>query len=147
MCDAYLGKILDFMDDHEMWKDTLLIVNTDHGFLLGEHDWLGKNKPPLYNEIVHLPCFIHVPGQPENQRRSALTQTVDIPATLLDYFAVLPMAGMEGRSLLPVINRDEKIHDAVLFGIFGGHLNVTDGEWVYMRQTEQRIISLWRSIP
>ena len=44
-----------------------------------------------------------------------------------------PMAGMEGHSLLPVISRDEKIHDAVLFGIFGGHLNVTDGEWVYMR--------------
>lgn len=90
MCDAYLGKILDFMDDHGMWKDTLLIVNTDHGFLFGEHDWLGKNKPPLYNEIVHLPCFIHMPGQPENQRRSALTQSLDIPATLLDYFAVPP---------------------------------------------------------
>ena len=44
MCDAYLGKILDFMDDHEMWKDTLLIVNTDHGFLLGEHDWLGEEQ-------------------------------------------------------------------------------------------------------
>ena len=133
MCDAYLGKILDFMDDHEMWKDTLLIVNTDHGFLLGEHDWLGKNKPPLYNEIVHLPCFIHVPGQPENQRRSALAQTVDIPATLLDYFAVPPIAGMAGCSLLPVVSQDREIHDAVLFGIFGGHVNVTDGEWLYMR--------------
>ena len=35
MCDAYLGKVLDFMDEHDMWKDTLLIVNTDHGYLSG----------------------------------------------------------------------------------------------------------------
>ena len=41
MCDVHLGLILDFMDAHDMWKDTVLIVNTDHGFLLGEHEWLG----------------------------------------------------------------------------------------------------------
>ena len=39
MCDYYLGIILDKMDEHDMWKDTMLIVNTDHGFMLGEHDW------------------------------------------------------------------------------------------------------------
>lgn len=46
MCDSYLGTILDFMDAHDMWKDTMLIVNTDHGFLLGEHDWWGKSIMP-----------------------------------------------------------------------------------------------------
>lgn len=54
MCDVHLGLILDFMDAHDMWKDTVLIVNTDHGFLLGEHEWLGKNFPPPYDELVHL---------------------------------------------------------------------------------------------
>ena len=39
MCDYYLGTILDLMDDLDLWQDTMLIVNTDHGFLLGEHDW------------------------------------------------------------------------------------------------------------
>ena len=28
MCDAHVGKVLDFMDEHDMWKDTVLIVNT-----------------------------------------------------------------------------------------------------------------------
>ena len=35
MLDCYLGKVLDFLDGHDMWKDTLLVVNTDHGYLLG----------------------------------------------------------------------------------------------------------------
>ena len=41
MCDAQLGRVLDLMDAQQMWDDTLLIVCTDHGFLLGEHDWLS----------------------------------------------------------------------------------------------------------
>ncbi len=39
MCDKNLGRILDFMDEYNMWDDTMLIVNTDHGFMLGEKDW------------------------------------------------------------------------------------------------------------
>jgi arylsulfatase A-like enzyme len=42
MVDAYVGKVLDYMDRYDLWQDTLLIVNTDHGFLLGEHEWWGK---------------------------------------------------------------------------------------------------------
>lgn len=42
MCDAYLGKVLDTFDQYDLWQDTMLIVNTDHGFLLGEHQWWGK---------------------------------------------------------------------------------------------------------
>ncbi len=38
-CDKSLGRVLDVMDELDLWKDTLLIVNTDHGFFLGEHDW------------------------------------------------------------------------------------------------------------
>ena len=33
MCDRYLGRVLDMMDHYDMWKDTMLIVNTDYGFM------------------------------------------------------------------------------------------------------------------
>ena len=47
MCDEYLGKVLDLMDRLNMWDDTMLIVCTDHGFLLGEHDWVGQDCAAL----------------------------------------------------------------------------------------------------
>ena len=50
MCDAYLGKVLDLMDEYDLWDDTMLIINTDHGFLLGEHDWWAKCVQPFYVE-------------------------------------------------------------------------------------------------
>ncbi len=134
MCDTYLGKILDKMDAYHMWDDTLLIVNTDHGFLLGEHDYWGKNSMPFYNENVHLPLFIWDPRYKiQGESRNALVQTIDLPVTLLDYFNIPPTPDMQGVSLKEVITKDAKIHDGALFGIYGGHVCCTDGDFVYMR--------------
>jgi arylsulfatase A-like enzyme len=134
MCDASLGRVLATMDRHRMWDDTMLIVCTDHGFLLGEHDWWGKNTPPYYNETIHLPMFAWDPRERvAGERRQALVQTIDLAPTLLDFFGLAPTADMEGRPLREVIDRDEPRGAAGLFGIFGGHVNVTDGRWVYLR--------------
>jgi hypothetical protein len=107
MCDAWLGKVLDLMDEYELWDDTMLIVNTDHGFLLGEHDWWAKCVQPFYGEVAHSPLFIWDPRCGcANQRRASLVQTI------VD---------------------DTPVRQAALFGLHGGHVNVTDGRYVYMR--------------
>ena len=46
------------MDQYDLWEDTMLIVNTDHGFLLGEHGWWGKTVMPMYDEIAHTPLYL-----------------------------------------------------------------------------------------
>jgi arylsulfatase A-like enzyme len=134
MCDAYLGKLLDAMDHHDLWRDTMLIVNTDHGFLLGEHDCWAKCWMPFYNEIAHTPLFIWDPRSGVcNQHRAALVQTIDLPATLLEFFNVPRPPDMQGRPLRDTIAHDTPVRAAGLFGIHGGHVNVTDGRYVYMR--------------
>ncbi|MEG0877892.1 MAG: sulfatase [Oscillospiraceae bacterium] len=133
MCDHYLGRLLDVMDANDMWKDTMLIVNTDHGFMLGEKEWMGKNSQPFYNELVHSPFFIHDPRAPHpGERRNALAQTVDIVPTLAEYFGIEPPQFMDGHSLTPAIRDDSPIREGALFGICGGHVNITDGRYVYM---------------
>ncbi|WP_341414961.1 sulfatase [Paenibacillus filicis] len=134
MCDHYLGKVLDVMDRLDLWKDTLLIVNTDHGFLLGEHDQWAKCVQPFYNEVAHTPLFIWDPRTGvQGERRQSLVQTIDLPATLLDYFGVGLPKDMQGQPLRRTIETDEPIREGALFGIHGGHVNVTDGRYVYMR--------------
>lgn len=134
MCDHYLGKVLDVMDSYDLWKDTLLIVNTDHGYLLGEHDWWAKNIQPFYNEIAHIPLFIWDPRTgAKGERRNSLVQTIDLAPTLLDFFDVDIPKDMQGKSLKAVVSHDEPVRRAALFGIFGGHVNCTDGKYVYMR--------------
>ncbi len=128
LCDDLLGRLLDEFDAHDMWKDTALIVTTDHGFLLGEHDFWAKNRMNLYEEIVHIPLFVHDPRKPRVARVDRLTQTTDLAATFLDLWNLEPPAEMRGVSLLGA-----KCRDGLLFGYFGGAVNVTDGETSYHR--------------
>ncbi len=134
MCDDHLGKILDLMDKHDMWEDTMLIVNTDHGYLLGEHDYWAKCKMPFYNEIAHTPLFIWDPRSgKKGERRKSLVQTIDLPPTLLEFFNQECPKDMHGVPLKKTVENDAPTRDAGLFGLYGGHVNCTDGRYVYMR--------------
>lgn len=138
-CDEQLGRVLDFMDAHDMWQDTMLVVSTDHGFLLGEHEWWAKNKMPCFSEIAHIPLFVHHPDHSEcaGERRNALTQTPDLAATFCDAHKVPGLDGATGQSVLPLIaDADANNHDALIFGYFGGAINLTDGHHTYFRYPE-----------
>jgi arylsulfatase A-like enzyme len=133
-CDAQLGRLLDAMDKLDLWQDTLLIVCTDHGLLLGEHDWWGKNIAPWFNENAHIPLFIWDPRcRKANERRQSLVQLIDLPVTLLEYFGLPKPKDMEGIGLSASIADDAPVRSACLFGAFGGQVNVTDSRYVYMR--------------
>ncbi|MFB8117128.1 sulfatase-like hydrolase/transferase [Streptomyces sp. NPDC056465] len=132
MCDHSLGRVLDTMDELDLWDDTLLVVCTDHGLLLGEKGWWGKSVQPWFNELVHLPLFAWDPRAANaGTRHEALVQTVDLAPTLLEFFGVERPGDMQGRPL--PIAEDTPVREAGLFGMHGGHVNVTDGRHVYMR--------------
>ncbi|MEM6561214.1 MAG: sulfatase-like hydrolase/transferase, partial [Planctomycetota bacterium] len=138
-CDAQLGRVLRAFDQLDHWKDTALIVCTDHGFFLGERNFVGKMWVPWWEPLARTPLFVHDPRVPsaDGQRRSALVQPMlDIGPTLCDMFgqdasALLPHA--TGRSLRPVLEDDTPIRTTAMFGTFGQQANVTDGRHVYMR--------------
>lgn len=134
MCDHYLGKVLDLMDQYGLWEDTMLIVNTDHGFLLGEHGWWAKCRQPFYNEVARTPLFIWDPQSGvTGKRRSSLVQTIDLAPTLLQHFGLPIPEHMTGHPLQAAIADDKSVREAALFGIHGGHVNCTDGRYIYMR--------------
>jgi arylsulfatase A-like enzyme len=134
MCDHYLGQVLDLMDHYDMWKDTMLIVNTDHGYLLAEHEWWAKCMQPFYNEVAHIPLFIWDPRSGKRgERNSCLVQMIDFAPTLLEYFGVDIPQDMLGKTLKDVIASNRPIREAALFGLHGAHVNITDGRYVYMR--------------
>jgi len=122
------------MDRLDLWKDTLLIVNTDHGFLLGEHDWWSKCRMPFYNEIALTPLFVWDPrcGK-RGERRRSLVQTIDFAPTLLEFFGVDRPPDVQGKPLKDTVATDQPVREAGLFGLHGAHVNCTDGRYVYMR--------------
>jgi len=137
MADVWLGKLLDKMDQHNLWKDTTLVLTTDHGHLLGEHGYWAKNYMMDYNELARIPMIVCRPGDPGSCRVSALTATIDLMPTLMELHGAKPPEHVHGKSLVHVLDRPQtEHHDAVLYGYFGKDINMTDGRYTYCRQPE-----------
>lgn len=130
MCDDYFGRLLDYMDAHDMWQDTCVVLTTDHGFLLSEHGWWGKIRMPYYEEISHVPLMVYHPGFEGGERRLSLTQTGDLMPTFMELYDLPIPEEVRSHSLLPLLEKDVKQREAAVFGVFSGPIGVTDGEWV-----------------
>lgn len=135
MADVWLGKLLDKMDELDMWKDTTIILTSDHGHLLGEHGYWAKNYMHVYNEIAQIPLMIYKPGAVMNKRRvNALTSSIDMMPTIMEFYGAKLPPFVHGKSVAHLLNNDESHHDAVLYGYFAKDINMFDGRFTYCRQ-------------
>ena len=137
LCDHLLGNILDYFDENNLWDDTTLILTTDHGFMLGEHDWWAKNRMPMYNEIAHIPLFIHHPDYKEyaGETRDTVTQNIDLMPTFLSLNNLNIPEEVKGKSILDFLKKDSENYTA-LYGYWGGGINITDGKYTYFYYPE-----------
>jgi arylsulfatase A-like enzyme len=135
MMDEWFGKLLDEVERQNGFEDTLIILTTDHGHMLGEHNVTGKNNWHVWNEMAHLPLIVHLPGSLHaRERRNQLTQNIDIMPTLLDYFGVPLKNPVHGESWKGILEDDSPAQrQAVLYGWYGQTINVTDGNFTYFR--------------
>ena len=135
MADDYLGRLLDELKRQGIFDETLIILTTDHGHLIGEHGSTGKNRWHVWNELGNLPFVAKLPGNRHaGERRSQLTQNIDVMPTLLSYFGIGVDHAIHGESLQDVLERNAPVRrDAALYGWFGMQVNVTDGAHTYMR--------------
>ncbi len=72
-------------------------------------------------------------GRKQGDRNPQLVQMIDMPATLLEHFGVGLPPDMQGQPLRETLAAKTPVRKAGLFGTFGGHVNCTDGRYVYMR--------------
>lgn len=135
MTDRHLGEILDVLDKHQMWEDTMVILTTDHGYHLGEHGFMGKNYMTPYNEVFHIPLLVAAPGVAPG-RCAAVTQNIDVLPTVLDFFGIpetVMQYPLHGRSLLPLLRGEKaKVRDVAIYGYFGKQVCFTDGKYTYI---------------
>ena len=101
--DAQVGKLMDLLDDLELWVSTIVIVMGDHGYHLGEHDWW--NKVTVFEDGARAPMMIWVPdalgmGQPTD----SLVEFIDLYPTLTDYAGLKAPHHLSGMSLRPILD-------------------------------------------
>jgi len=141
MVDRWFGRVLDALDDGDLWDETMVVVTSDHGFFLGDHGWVGKNEPPCYDVLARTPLFVwHPEGEHNGERVEALTSAVDLYPTLLDALGADVPAGTHGRGLGPLLAGDtDEGRDSALYGYWGSAVNVTDGRYTYLHPCDPSV--------
>ncbi len=96
--DYYAGEFLE-QALRLLGDNTVLVVTSDHGESFA-HGYGAHTGPGLYDEIIHVPLIIKLPGQSVGRRSALVAEQVDIAPTLAEAAGLTPPASWEGRSLL-----------------------------------------------
>lgn len=75
--DHHLGQLFDALDKQGLRESTLVVLTSDHGESLGEHDYVGHGRH-LYENIVRVPLVMRLPG------KMAAGKRVKTPVSILD---------------------------------------------------------------
>ncbi len=107
--DRNLGKLIQFMKNESLLDDTLIIITSDHGESLTEHE-IFFDHHGLYDVTTHVPLILSGPKYfPSAKRIDALVQHVDLVPTLCELMGIeAEEMSWDGKSLLPVISRDKE---------------------------------------
>lgn len=100
--DAQIGVVFDALRRSGHWDDTIVVLTSDHGYMLGEKFMWGKVM--LFEQCDRVPLVIRVPGQAKPGTRSeGLVELVDLYPTLTELCDVSPPPEIQGRSLVPML--------------------------------------------
>lgn len=135
MTDHWFGELVAHLKAANLYEDTTIIVTTDHGYFLGERDYLGKNYMHLYNELAHLPLMVKFAGGARaGERAGQLTQAIDLMPTILEAHGLNVPDTVLGTSLMPLAsNAAARTREYGMFGVHAMTVNVTDGHYTYFR--------------
>jgi arylsulfatase A-like enzyme len=99
--DDNMGRVLDYLDESGLAKNTVVIYSSDQGWYLGEHGWFDKRW--MYEESLRTPLLVRWPGVIKpGSRNSDITSNLDFAETFLDIAGVAVPEDMQGRSLVPL---------------------------------------------
>ena len=123
MVDRCIGRLLEMVHATGLDETTAVIHTTDHGYLMGEHDLLGKPGDllgHLYEPSCHIGMFLrHPAGLGVGRRIPAVVQPPDVMPTILDLIGVAAPPTVQGKSLLPLLRGEvDRLHDFAVSGRF-----------------------------
>jgi arylsulfatase len=137
--DEQVGRILEVLEKRQMLEETLILLISDHGDMLGDQNLWRKSYG--YEQSAHVPMLMRPPSGmglgPAGQVFANPVELRDVVPTLLDAAGVSIPDSIEGKSLLHLIRTKgegwrpyiDLEHDVGFLSAWNGF---SDGRWKYL---------------
>jgi hypothetical protein len=106
----------------------LFLFSSDQGIALGSHGLMGKQN--LYEQSMGIPLVFRGPGIPRGRSSDALAYIFDIYPTICELAGIPVPAGLDGKSLAPIIQgKSESVRDSIFLAYRDVQRAVRQGPW------------------
>jgi uncharacterized sulfatase len=102
--DAQVGVLLNTLDRLQLWDNTIVVLMSDHGYHLGDHNGLWA-KLTNFEQAARCPLLIAAPGCEKGKASKRTVEYVDIYPTVAELAAIKKPARLEGQSLVPLLTQ------------------------------------------
>jgi arylsulfatase A-like enzyme len=131
-----IGPLVKKLRDLGIYEKTIIVLCADHGDEFCEHGTQGHGTT-LYEEVIHVPLIIKVPGLRGGKVVEELTQTVDIMPTIIELLGIPVPHRAQGKSLVPLMKGEAT---GTMRKYAFGHL---PGDESYIRSKQWKLIRYW----
>jgi arylsulfatase A-like enzyme len=127
--DKYIGILFNELKRLNLLKDTIIVIGSDHGESLGEHN-IWTHGYSLYDTEIRVPLLIYYPSLlPAQKITKVVAQNIDIMPTILAMLDFHIPEELMGTNLLPIITNKSSIDDYYSFSSFESLFCIRD--WQY----------------
>jgi arylsulfatase A-like enzyme len=132
--DMAVGELLEGLKERGFMKNTLVVVTSDHGESLGEHQFFFDHGDFVYDATVRVPLIFHWSGIiPPGRRVSRSVRTIDIFPTILSLMGIPDTFGKrEGKDLTPMLLGKKDLGDLPVY--------IESGECLFLKFNSRRYI-------
>jgi len=128
--DEQVGRILKTLKELGLDRETAVIFTSDHGYLLGEHHFWQKGN--LREEVTRVPLIMRVPTSNPGTS-SSIVELVDLFPTACEATGLPIPQGVEGKSLLSVLENPKAMVKEAAFSFVGKGTSMRTSNWAYMK--------------
>lgn len=98
--DDEVGRLIEYLENHNLMDNTVIVYTSDQGFYMGEHGWFDKRF--MYEESLRTPLIIII-LEWKRKKCNKLVQNIDYAPTILDIAGIDKPNYMSGESLIPLL--------------------------------------------
>lgn len=131
--DAWIGRLLNQVDDMGLTEDTMVIYLSDHGITLGEHGIIGKAAARPHYHIYHVPFMMRDPqGRRAGDTSDFFASTHDVARTVLSAMGVRAPGMMDGEDLTVLFDDKDPPPRPFWTACYADNVIAGDGRWMLM---------------